>query len=194
MTGISMTDNVDMSPFVGVLWPVEVPRITMPFRAFDTKWYSPSKPHKGVDTAPWAGSGGASVRAPLSGRITYVGNHEYAGLELVLEAQVPYEFWATTLSGATHQYSPDSYLYVRMSHHSSIGVTEGDRVSAGQEIAQVGNTGLFTTGPHVHMEVWLNHYRDGGILVDPLDFFLASIVGLKAVLEYSYQPRREFPA
>jgi murein DD-endopeptidase MepM/ murein hydrolase activator NlpD len=56
-----------------------------------------------------------------------------------------------------------SYLYAHLSHYASSHV--GMEVSAGDIIAGVGNTGAYTTGPHLHFEV-----RAGGNLVDPLVF------------------------
>ncbi len=40
-------------------------------------------------------------------------------------------------------------------HIETIEVTEGQRVTAGDEIAKMGSRG-FSTGPHLHFEVWLN--------------------------------------
>ena len=39
-------------------------------------------------------------------------------------------------------------------HNSSIIKTQGDRVVTGEIIAFTGNTGEFTTGPHLHFELW----------------------------------------
>lgn len=178
--------------FVGVVWPVEIARVTMPFRAFETKWYSPLKPHKGVDTAPFPGSEGAPVRCPLGGKIIHAGAHRYAGLELVIETSVPYRFGATTLAGAYVAHDAHAPFYIRMTHHLSMFVDQGDTVKTGEHIALVGSTGEYTNGPHVHMEVWLDHYREGGILVDPLDFFYASIVGLREAIVLPDKAGEEF--
>lgn len=49
-------------------------------------------------------------------------------------------------------------------HVNQIFVTEGQRVTAGQNIASVGNRG-YSTGPHLHFEVQLGIY---GTRIDPL--------------------------
>lgn len=43
-------------------------------------------------------------------------------------------------------------------HNSSITKNQGDLVKAGEVIATAGNTGEFTTGPHLHFELWSNGY------------------------------------
>ena len=50
-------------------------------------------------------------------------------------------------------------------HNGSLSKSQGDVVKAGEVIAAVGNTGEFTTGPHLHFELWLN-----GKPTNPLDF------------------------
>lgn len=54
-------------------------------------------------------------------------------------------------------------------HNSALLVSKGDKVAAGQQIAQSGSTGI-TTGEHLHLEV----YR-GAENVDPKQFFPADI-------------------
>ena len=50
-------------------------------------------------------------------------------------------------------------------HNSALLKTQGDIVSAGEVIANSGNTGEFSTGPHLHFELWFSGYP-----VDPIDF------------------------
>lgn len=59
-----------------------------------------------------------------------------------------------------HDYSLES-LYA---HLSKIDVTEGQIISAGEKIGEVGMTGL-TTGPHLHFEI-----RNGGKSKDPSSY------------------------
>ena len=50
-------------------------------------------------------------------------------------------------------------------HNSSLSKFQGDVVVAGEVVASVGNTGEFTTGPHLHFELWSK-----GVPVNPSDF------------------------
>ena len=56
-------------------------------------------------------------------------------------------------------------LYTTYAHLNSISVVQGQRVSNGQEIGRVGNTG-YSQGPHLHFEVIKN-----GVKVNPKNYF-----------------------
>ena len=58
------------------------------------------------------------------------------------------------------------YLHLQQ---GSLLVNKGDRVAAGQRIANVGNTGG-SEGPHLHFEVWDGPWYAGGHAIDPLPF------------------------
>jgi murein DD-endopeptidase MepM/ murein hydrolase activator NlpD len=166
--------------FNGVIFPIARPRITMPFKATETKWYSNEKPHRGVDVAPFPGSAGQPVRMPLVGTIVRVGEHEFAGKEIVSRHQAPYPFGAHGLDGAVYTVAAGEVFHLRSTHHQHISVREGDQVPAGAVIAHIGSTGRYTTGPHVHLELHKGGYP--GIVLDPIDFFIAAIPGLRDVI------------
>lgn len=50
-------------------------------------------------------------------------------------------------------------------HNGLLSKVQGNPVKAGEVIAAVGNTGEFTTGPHLHFELWKN-----GKPVNPLQY------------------------
>ncbi|WP_435624045.1 M23 family metallopeptidase [Flagellimonas sp.] len=50
-------------------------------------------------------------------------------------------------------------------HNGSLSKSQGDLVRAGEVIAEVGNTGELTTGPHLHFELWKN-----GKPINPLNY------------------------
>ena len=56
--------------------------------------------------------------------------------------------------------------YLSFYKHNSILLKKvGDYVAAGEHIAVIGNSGEFSTGPHLHFELWHN-----GSPVNPLDY------------------------
>ncbi len=50
-------------------------------------------------------------------------------------------------------------------HNSLLLKKVGDRVKAGEAIANVGNSGEYTTGPHLHFELWYN-----GVPLNPAEY------------------------
>jgi murein DD-endopeptidase MepM/ murein hydrolase activator NlpD len=58
------------------------------------------------------------------------------------------------------------YVFMHLSA-GSILVAPGQHVGAGQPIAQVGRTGR-ASGPHLHFEIWVGGWYDGGEPIDPL--------------------------
>jgi murein DD-endopeptidase MepM/ murein hydrolase activator NlpD len=62
----------------------------------------------------------------------------------------------------------EDFMYVFMHlRQGSLLVSKGDHVAAGQQIAQVGNTGS-SSGAHLHFEVWEGAWYAGGHPIDPL--------------------------
>lgn len=43
-------------------------------------------------------------------------------------------------------------------HNSALSKTQGDMVKAGEVIASAGNSGVLSTGPHLHFELWNDGY------------------------------------
>jgi murein DD-endopeptidase MepM/ murein hydrolase activator NlpD len=102
-----------------------------------------ARPHEGIDvTAPM----GTPIEAPAAGVIRDAGWEAGYGNTIVID----HGFGTVT----------------KFAHASKLLVREGQRVSRGQRIALVGNTGL-ATGPHLHYEVHVN-----GRPVDPLRYVL----------------------
>jgi murein DD-endopeptidase MepM/ murein hydrolase activator NlpD len=56
------------------------------------------------------------------------------------------------------------YVYMHLAGPAS--VNQGQFVRTGQQIANVGSTGE-SSGPHLHFEMWTQHWRHGGHSFDP---------------------------
>jgi murein DD-endopeptidase MepM/ murein hydrolase activator NlpD len=106
----------------------------------------PKRPHFGVDIAAPIGK---KVNAPASGIITMVHpDMYYSGLTIVLD----------------HGFGVSStFLHLNKSY-----VNEGDKVTKGQLIAEVGTTGR-SSGPHLDWRMnWLDKRVDPALLVEPM--------------------------
>ncbi|MGD9488847.1 MAG: peptidoglycan DD-metalloendopeptidase family protein [Calditrichaceae bacterium] len=104
-------------------------------------------PHLGIDIAAPMGS---PIRATADGVVTFAGWTDDAGYVLIVE----------------HGFGFSS-LY-KHNERNMVGVME--KVSKGQVIALLGDTGKISSGAHLHFEVWKN-----GNPVDPV-FYIGEIV------------------
>jgi len=102
-----------------------------------------ARPHEGIDVVAPMGS---PIEAPAAGVVTDAGWESGYGNTVTID----------------HGYG----VVTKFAHASKLLVRAGQRVSRGQRIALVGNTGL-ATGPHLHYEVHVN-----GRPVDPLKYVL----------------------
>jgi murein DD-endopeptidase MepM/ murein hydrolase activator NlpD len=87
----------------------------------------------------------------------------WAGLVEFVRFQKSGAGWYLVLDGDGED---RDYVFMHL-RKGSILVAAGQRVSTGQPLAQVGNTGS-SSGPHLHFEIWVGGWYDGGKPVDPL--------------------------
>jgi murein DD-endopeptidase MepM/ murein hydrolase activator NlpD len=87
----------------------------------------------------------------------------WAGLVEVVRFQRSGAGWYIVLDGDDED---RDYVFMHL-RKGSIVVTPGQHVSAGQPLGQVGNTGS-SSGPHLHFEIWVGGWFDGGKPIDPL--------------------------
>jgi len=100
--------------------------------------------HTGID---WATNHeeGRRVWTPFGGKVTYVGWNGYLGWTVVVEN----DGWQVILG---HLCCGSNGKSSAPTGQSSIAVTAGDLVRAGDLVGRSGNTGA-STGPHLHFEV-----------------------------------------
>jgi murein DD-endopeptidase MepM/ murein hydrolase activator NlpD len=96
--------------------------------------------HAAIDLAAAIGT---PVKAAMDGKVAAAGNNATYGKFIIL--------------------SHDGGYQSMYAHLSVISVNQGDRVSQGNKIGEVGNTG-YSTGPHLHFAMYKN-----GRAVNPLD-------------------------
>ncbi|MCH6163054.1 M23 family metallopeptidase [Streptomyces marispadix] len=106
--------------------PVAGPSLSTPYRSSGGLWSSGS--HTGVD---FEADEGTEVRSVASGEVVEAGSDGSFGNNVVIRHR--------------------DGTYTQYGHLSSIAVSAGAKVEAGQKIALSGSTGN-TTGPHLHFE------------------------------------------
>ncbi len=113
-----------------------------PVKGLVTNSYSAGDSHYGTDVVAAANE---IVKATLDGTIVMA-------------------TW-TIETGWVIQIQHDNNLISTYKHNAELLKKAGDYVKAGEAIAIIGNSGEFTTGPHLHFELW---YK--GMALNPEDY------------------------
>ena len=128
------------------------------------------------DKAFSSGIGSYSFFTPLKGNVTSKFNtaQKHYGIDIVSNANegiksaldgtvVIANFTSETgyVIGVQHA----NNLFAFYKHNSALLKSVGDYVKAGEVIAIIGNSGEFSSGPHLHFELWYN-----GTPVNPVDY------------------------
>lgn len=114
--------------------------------------------------------------SPIEGMVTTEFNikEEHYGIDIVSKSNEPVKSVADgTIIFADWTQESGNVIYIQhrgdiisvYKHNSALLKKVGSFVSSGQVIAIIGNTGEFTTGPHLHFEMWYN-----GNPMDPEEF------------------------
>ncbi|PQB05473.1 M23 family metallopeptidase [Aureitalea marina] len=80
-----------------------------------------------------------------------------APVKAVAEGVVIFAEWTAQTGFVMIIRHPNDLISV-YKHNESLTKGQGDLVKGGEVIATVGNTGEFTTGPHLHFELWSDGY------------------------------------
>ena len=113
-----------------------------PLNGFITDKFNPQEKHFGIDLVA----------------------KEKTRIASVLEGNVVFSNWTAETGYVIGIQHSDGYFSL-YKHNSSLLKSVGDFVSAGDHIAIIGNSGEFSSGPHLHFELWHE-----GIPVDPKNY------------------------
>jgi murein DD-endopeptidase MepM/ murein hydrolase activator NlpD len=115
-----------------------------PLKGIVVKKYIEGENHFGVDIVS---NPGESVSSIMSGTVIFSGWTVETGYVMII------------------QHAND--IISAYKHNSKLLKKAGDKIEAGEAIANVGNSGELTTGPHLHFELWYN-----GVPVDPEEYII----------------------
>lgn len=113
-----------------------------PIKGPVSEGYNIKERHFGVDIVA---AHNAPVKSVADGTVIFAGWTSQTGNVIIIE----------------HSYG----LLSTYKHNASLTKEQGDRVRKGEVVATAGSTGEYSTGPHVHFELW----REGQP-VNPIDF------------------------
>jgi murein DD-endopeptidase MepM/ murein hydrolase activator NlpD len=113
-----------------------------PLRGTISNFFDPNKEHYGID-----------VSAP-----------ENEPVKSTLNGTVFFSEW-TIETGNVIKIQHENNLVSSYKHNSVLLKKAGDYVKAGEVIAILGNSGEYSSGPHLHFELWYN-----GVPLNPLEY------------------------
>lgn len=113
-----------------------------PLRGIVTNKFDPASKHYGVDVVSVQNE---AIKATLDGVVVFAG-------------------W-TSETGYTISLQHENDLISVYKHNSALLKEQGTYVKAGDAIAIIGSSGEYSTGPHLHFELWYN-----GVPVNPDNF------------------------
>lgn len=113
-----------------------------PIKGKISQRYNPKENHFAVDVAC---EKGAPIKSVADGTVIFTGFTAGTGYVIIIEH----------INGIISVYKHNASLYKK----------QGDLVRSGEVIASAGSTGEFSTGPHLHFELW-----EGGYAVDPTNY------------------------
>ena len=114
-----------------------------PVKGTITDKFNPQREHFGIDVAA---AKDAAIKAIDEGTVTLAAY--------------------TAETGYIIQIQHDNDLISVYKHNSSLLKKQGDNVRAGEAVAIIGETGEYSSGPHLHFEMWRN-----GVALNPEIFF-----------------------
>jgi len=114
----------------------------LPVKGYITSKFDATTKHYGIDLAAPQNE---AVKAVRDGTVIYTGWSVETGYSVMI------------------QHSGNELSVYK--HNSALLKNQGESVRAGDPIAIIGNSGEYTTGPHLHFELWKN-----GVPVDPVQF------------------------
>lgn len=109
------------------------------------------------------------VTGPISAKFLEVEDHygvdilaaSNTPVKAIMDGIVLFSDWTMEAGNTLTIQHPNNIISV-YKHNSALLKNVGDRISAGEAIAIIGNTGTLSDGPHVHFELWYD-----GLPVDP---------------------------
>jgi murein DD-endopeptidase MepM/ murein hydrolase activator NlpD len=113
-----------------------------PVKGIISEGYNPNKKHFAVDVVT---SKDAPVKATADGTVIFAEWTSETGYVILLKHK--------------------NNLLSVYKHNASLNKEQGELVKEGEVIATVGNTGEYTTGPHLHFELWSD-----GFPINPSNF------------------------
>ncbi|MFB6274088.1 MAG: M23 family metallopeptidase [Salinibacter sp.] len=129
VTASGSTGAVKDAPPLGLSFPLSPPVAS----GFPTRGFNANTGHYGIDVAV---SQGEYIRAVAAGYVVWADWTQDGGYTIAVQ-------------------HADGYLSV-YKHNRRLLKRIGDRVQAQEPLAVSGNTGVITTGPHLHFELWRN--------------------------------------